>query len=331
MRRCTRCILPETFPRIKFNDKGVCNYCHDFKGKKKLEEDKAIYFNKFKKLIKQIKSKHDYDCTLSYSGGKDSTYTLYILKKIFNLRVLTLTFDNGFLPEQTFKNIRNICENLEVDNMIFKPNFEILKKIFRHAADTPMYSPKTLERASTICTSCIGLIKFIFLKIAIEKKIPMMAWGWSPGQAPIRSSIMKINPVLFKITQNALKTPMKKIVGEKINPYFLNDNQFKNEKDFPYNVSPLAFMEYNEYKILNKLKELEWYAPRGVDKNSTNCLLNSFANKIHIEQYGYHPYAFEIAEMVRAGIISREDGLKKINSPGNINTIKLAEKKLGII
>ena len=128
MRRCTRCVLPETFPRIKFNDKGVCNYCLDFKGKKKSKEDKAVYFNKFKKLIKQIKSTHDYDCTLSYSGGKDSSYTLYILKKVFNLRVLTLTLDNGFLPEQTLKNIRNICENLEVDNMIFKPDFEVLKK-----------------------------------------------------------------------------------------------------------------------------------------------------------------------------------------------------------
>jgi hypothetical protein len=38
------------------------------------------------------------------------------------------------------------------------------------------------------------LVKFTGLKIALEKQIPIMAWGWSPGQAPIRSSIMKINP-----------------------------------------------------------------------------------------------------------------------------------------
>jgi len=30
MRRCTRCILPETFPGIEFDEDGVCNYCLDY-------------------------------------------------------------------------------------------------------------------------------------------------------------------------------------------------------------------------------------------------------------------------------------------------------------
>ena len=27
MKRCTRCVLPETFPGIQFDDEGVCQYC----------------------------------------------------------------------------------------------------------------------------------------------------------------------------------------------------------------------------------------------------------------------------------------------------------------
>ena len=196
MKICQRCVLPETFPGISFDRDGVCNFCRDFKGEDKLREEKEEYFAKFKDLIKQLKGGGDYDCSLPYSGGKDSTYTLYLLKEVFNLRVLAITFDNGFLSEQAFRNIRKVTENLAVDSLTFKANFQLLKKLFVAGTENKMYSSKALERASTICTSCIGLVKFVTLKLTLQKRIPIMAWGWSPGQAPIRSSIMKINPSL---------------------------------------------------------------------------------------------------------------------------------------
>ena len=34
------------------------------------------------------------------SGGKDSTYTLSLLRQRYNLRVLAVTFDNGFISPQ---------------------------------------------------------------------------------------------------------------------------------------------------------------------------------------------------------------------------------------
>ena len=330
MKICTRCVLPETFPGITFDADGVCNYCQSFKGEEKLKEYKAAYLQKFKELISQVKGSADYDCTLSYSGGKDSSYTLYVLKEVFHLRVLALVMDNGFLSPQAFKNITTITETLGVDSLIFKPNFQLLKKIFCHAVDYPMYSPKTLERASTICTSCIGLVKFIFLKIALEKKIPIMAWGWSPGQAPIRSSIMKINPALFKSTQEVLKKPMEESAAAGLQQYFLSEEQFKQADLFPYNASPLAFMDYDEHMIIEKLKTLGWEEPKDVDTNSTNCLLNSFSNHIHMDRYKFHPYAFEIAEMVRTGVMTREYGMAKVGNLGVDATIDYAKKKLGI-
>jgi len=227
MKICSKCILPDTFPGISFDEQGVCNFCRDFKGEVALKEEKQEYYNKFLKLIEEVKGKSDYDATLAYSGGKDSTYTLYLLKETFKLKVLPITFDNGFISDQAFKNIRAVCENLGIDNIVFKADFQIIKKIFRAGIENTMYSPKALERASTICTSCIGLVKFTTLKIALEKQIPIMAWGWSPGQAPVRSSIMKMNATLFKGTQEMYRKPMQEIVGDEINRYFISDEQFK--------------------------------------------------------------------------------------------------------
>lgn len=330
MKICTKCILPDTFPGISFDGQGVCNFCRDFKGEAALQEEKQQYHQKFLDLIKQVKGKADYDATLSYSGGKDSTYTLYLLKEIFKLRVLTITFDNGFVSEQAFKNIRTVTENLGVDGIVFKADFQLLKKIFRAGVEKEMYSAKALERASTICTSCIGLVKFTALKIALEKQIPLMAWGWSPGQAPIRSSIMKINPALFKNTQEMYRKPMAGIAGEEINRYFLNDKEFKTN-DFPYNVSPLAFMDYDEHKIIKKIEELGWINPEGLDSNSTNCLLNTFANRVHLEKHKFHPYAFEIAGMVRDGVMARSEGFSKIygDKEESLNALDV-KKKLGV-
>jgi len=330
MKICSKCILPETFPGIKFNAEGVCNFCQEFKGVEHLEAEKKEYLAKFEALIKEVKGKNDYDCTLSYSGGKDSTYTLYLLKEVFKLRVLAITFDNGFISEQAFKNIRTVTEKLGVDNIIFKADFQLLKKIFKAGIDNPMYSPKALERASTICTSCIGLVKFTTLKIALEKRIPIMAWGWSPGQAPIRSSIMKMNGELFKTTQEMYRKPMHDVVGDEINRYFLTETQIKN-CDFPYNASPLAFTVYNEENILAVIKKFGWISPKDLDQNSTNCLLNSFANMIHKDKFHFHPYVFEIAKMVRESFMERQAGLEKIEQFEDPGTVAAIKEKLNLL
>ena len=52
--------------------------------------------------------------------------------------------------------------------------------------------------ASLYRSSCMGIVKFITLKLAIEKNIPFIGYGWSPGQAPVQSSVMKINADFIK-------------------------------------------------------------------------------------------------------------------------------------
>jgi tRNA(Ile)-lysidine synthase TilS/MesJ len=85
---------------------------------------------------------------MCYSGGKDSTYTLAILKEKYHLNVLSVAFDNGFLPDRTMKNINNVVENLGVDHMMFKPRFDVLARIFSYCADHDVYPLKALERSS---------------------------------------------------------------------------------------------------------------------------------------------------------------------------------------
>lgn len=329
MKMCTRCILPESFPGISFNEKGTCNFCQEFRGIEHLKEKKKEYRERFAQLVEELRGKAAYDALVCYSGGKDSTYTLHVLKEKYNLKVLAFTFDNGFIPEQTFENIRKVSENLSIDHMLFKPRFNTLKTIFRGCAVGNIYPHKTLERASAICTSCMGIVKFSALRLALEKNIPLIVYGWSPGQAPIESSVFKNNPAMIRSMQKVVLEPLYKLVGDEIKPYFLDDSHFDNRYSFPYNINPLAFLEYNEEVILQEIAKFGWQAPKGTD-SSTNCLLNSYAIFTHKKQFNFHPYAYEVAKLVREGYLDRESGLEKIDKAINEENIALVRNKLEI-
>ncbi len=338
MKICAQCILPDTFPGISFNGEGVCSHCQKATGRKTpLDEEKRNYARKFEDLLKSLNlgemrtqggKQRAYDVLMAYSGGKDSTYTMSLLRRKYGLRVLALSFDNGFLSPAAVNNIKNATDALGADHILFKPHWGVLKKIFTTAAERELYSKKTLERASTICTSCIGLVKAICLKTAIEQEIPLVAFGWSPGQAPMESSIMKNNPALIKMAQQAILQPLRTVVGEEVNAYFLLDEHYAVPDRFPYNVHPMAWEYYNEEMILKDIRQYGWTAPRDTDSNSSNCLLNAYANEIHLTKYGFHPYVWEIANMVRDGVMTREEGFEKIYGARDSKLVAAARVKL---
>jgi len=327
---CANCVLPESFPGVQFNDEGICNFCLSLKNRNDLERRKKKYREKFEKLLQGYRGKSAHDVLLSYSGGKDSTYTLSLLKEDYGLNTLAFSLDNGFVPEQTYRNIRAVCEKLGVDHLWLKPDFQMLRKIFREGAERNIYPRTVLMRASTICTSCMAIVRFSALRLALEKRIPFLVFGWSPGQLPLSASVLKTNPEIIKAMQVAGLGPLRAIVGNAMVPYFLEEEQLQDAGRFPYNISPLAFFDYDENTIKDRITKLGWKNPVGLDANSTNCLLNSFANIIHENSYGYNPYAFELAALVREGYLRQSEALERLRRPADQETVRLVEKKLGL-
>lgn len=312
MKVCARCVLPESFPGIRFDDDGVCNFCRAYKGREHLDKSREKYRKRFDDLLAKKKRKGGYDAIMAYSGGKDSTYTMAVLKSTYQMSILAMTLDNGFVSPQSLENSRKVVEGLGVDHVIFKPRLDVLSKLFLRSADEDIYSKKGLERASTICTTCMGVVKFVALRMAIEGGIPFITYGWSPGQAPIEASIFLNNPTMIKKMQDAFVQPMKEIAGDTIDNYFLTEEHFQMEDRFPYNVSPLAFLDYDEEVVMEEIRTMGWEKPDDTDPNSTNCLLNALGNKVHRDRFQFHPYAFELANLVRSGYMDREVALERL-------------------
>jgi glutamine---fructose-6-phosphate transaminase (isomerizing) len=113
LKRCTKCILPETTPFIHFNQSGVCNYClnhHPFT----YHGLKAI-----KKQVKQFKSSNGQaDCLVGFSGGRDSSYGLYFIKKILGLNPIAYTYDWGMMTDLGRQNASRVTAALGVEHII---------------------------------------------------------------------------------------------------------------------------------------------------------------------------------------------------------------------
>jgi hypothetical protein len=130
--------------------------------------------------------------------------------------------------------------------------------------------------------------------------------------------------------QQAVKEPLESVAGVDIEPYFLSEEHFAREEDFPYYINPLAFKEYSEEKILSVVSEFGWTPPEDTDPNSSNCLLNCYGNAVHKQRFGFHPYAFELAGLVRQGMLDRDEAIARLSEPEDEEMMSSVKRRLEI-
>jgi hypothetical protein len=330
MKYCSRCVLPETFPGIQFDDEGLCHYCRHAPSVEDLAGRKASLRAKFETLVRDTRSAPGYHCLMSWSGGKDSTFALGQLCRDYELRVLAFTFDNGFISPGAMDNMRRVADHLGVDHVILRPGFPLLRKLFLASSEPGMYTPKALERASGICSTCMGLAKGLGLRLALEKRIPIMAYGWSPGQIPLASAILRPHPRMLQSMAQAAAAPLNRVSGGQAAVFFPEEHHFQEGAQMPVNVSPLIFLDWQEEAAVEAIGAYGWQRPDDTDPNSTNCLLNAYANKIHVEQMGYHSYALELSGLVREGYMKRNEALKRLSEEVAPEIVAHVVERLGV-
>ena len=112
MRRCTRCILPETMPFIAFDHEGVCNYCHTHTPWTKRPA------SDLEDRLDRIRSKNgEPDCIVAFSGGRDSSYGLHLLKNKYGMTPLTFSYDWGMVTDLARRNQARMCGKLGVEHI----------------------------------------------------------------------------------------------------------------------------------------------------------------------------------------------------------------------
>jgi len=169
MKKCTSCVMPETAESLSYNDGGKCSVCEQITYKK----DKINWSDRYldlKKIINEHKGKYDYDCIVPFSGGKDSTFTLYYLVKNLGLKCLVVRFDHLFMRPIVEENAIKTFKLLGVDVIKFSPNPKIVK----------MLMFESLFRRGDFCWHCHTGIFAYPMWVALNYNIPLIFWG-EPG------------------------------------------------------------------------------------------------------------------------------------------------------
>ncbi len=113
LKRCIKCILPETFPFIEFDENGVCNYCsnyrkHEVKGKSEL----------LNLVIRHRRTNNKAECLIPFSGGRDSSFALHFVVRELGLKPIAFSYDWGMLTDLARRNQARMCGKLSVEHVL---------------------------------------------------------------------------------------------------------------------------------------------------------------------------------------------------------------------
>jgi len=328
---CKKCVLDSTTPGISINaDTGLCQFCEHFTpiSKKKKEE----YRTRIDTLLKSPPKQGKHDVIFALSGGVDSSYTLYRLKKEYpHLRILAVQFDNGFISETALENAHKFCDLTKSTYMRLALDQTILQDTFSKAArSTGAYLGTAKYRASDICNTCISIIKQKIIELAVTTQSPYIVFAFSPGQTDAPFVTLK-KP--FMVWMRKLFDGNLKAMGVTERDAFLIDVHLiqpgSPEPEITI-IHPFLIWEYNKPAFKKECIKLGWLDPELKDHNSSNCLLNAFAIKNHLDKYHIHSYAYDLAALVRQGNMKREDAQKKLNVDVTDASIDEVQRKLNL-
>lgn len=331
---CTKCILPDSFPGINFDVAGVCNFCRSAPPPQDLAKIRGKLTAQMVEAIEAAKatSPENYDCVVAFSGGKDSSYTLSLLVTEYKLKCLAITIDNGFVADQAIANCKAVTTALGVDFMFFTPAPTFMNNMYKASAlqSEEIHSKSALTRASSICNSCISLINTYMIKVSLQQRIPLIAGGYIGGQVPKDGAVMQIDlDMQQRLSQSKLEK-FSKAFGPRTNDYFAIPERYMKDKIKITLLNPMLTLAVTEDQIIERISQFGWKKTTNTGAHSTNCRLNDLGIALHLKQNGFHPYAAEVSDQIRAGTMTRETALKKVGENPQFADLVWQANKIGI-
>ena len=306
--RCTKTVMDNIAdPLINFDKHGVCNYWYEYQeaAKKKLihgEEGEKLWKEKVKNLKEAGKSK-EYDCIIGVSGGVDSTYIAYLVKKA-NLRPLVVHFDNGWNSEIAVKNIQSIIDYLDADLYTLVIDWEEFKDLQRAYLRAGVIDIEALTDHAIIATlynlAAKHKVQYVISGTNVETEA-LLPKSWYYNK---RDSV-NIKDIHKQYGELKLKTyPFFSIFKKK---YYLNFKQLEF-------VEPLNWAPYRKSEIKSIIsKEIGWVDYGG--KHHESVFTKFFQNYILPTKFKVDKRKAHLSNLICSGQITREEALEELDKP----------------
>ncbi len=302
--RCSNCLLPEAVPGAAIDASGICAECRAYRDcDPAIESRQRQEFERdLEQAIQSTRGRAQYDCLACFSGGKDSIYMLHKLKKSYGLKVLAFTCDLD-IPPAGWENIRRTIRALDIDHVTFRPPMEFYKKFFRYL----LRNQDARGAVRSVCYVSAPLTEGYALRLATEKKIPLIFAGYSPGQPDPEWMLYEMPRTKicdFDWTPRVLRE--SGLFNATELSYFWNPNIFPKGTHFPRYLAPFHAWEYNQADVIREVYELGLVGKR---RNANPIFSNSpfqwLLMHSDLKHLGYMSYAPEFCSLIRRGKASR--------------------------
>lgn len=172
MKYCQRCLYPENHPlNITFDQEGICSGCQIHEEKDTLDWSERE--QKLKEILSKYKSstKSLYDCVIPVSGARDSYFIVHLIKNIYGLKPLLVTYNKHYNTELGIRNLAYLKTIFDCDLLTITVDPEKVKKITR----------VTLQKMGSIYWHCLAGQTVFPVQTAVRFKIPLIIWGAHQG------------------------------------------------------------------------------------------------------------------------------------------------------
>jgi N-acetyl sugar amidotransferase len=314
--------MDTTIPGIRFDQEGICNYCHSHD---ELDRHFALTSNnqkRFEALIKKIKcqgKRKSYDIIVGVSGGRDSTFALYTAVKL-GLRPLAVHFDNGWNSEIAVSNIKRATDKLKVDLYTYVIDWEDFKNLqisFLKASvpDAEIPTDVAIHGLLHRVAAREGIKYLVFAHSFRTEGVVPLTWTYMDGR--YISSVQKI----FGTKR------LKDYPNMRIRDVFYY-KMIKRIRVVPL----LVYVRYHQKEVESLLeRDLGWQYYGGHHHESYYT---------HFFQSYYLPHKFNIdkrkieySALIRSGQLNREDALREIRGqkyPYDPELVSYTINKLGL-
>jgi glucosamine--fructose-6-phosphate aminotransferase (isomerizing) len=316
MVRCTRCLLPSSYPGAVFDGDGVCNHCRAF-AQTNLPGEEVF--------LEKIRSKRGarYDCVLGISGGKDSCYVAYLAKKKFGLRALAVSYDFPFMVDLARENIKTVCRNLDLELKVVKSRDNLEYDLLRNHLMSLAPTGTTWGQ----CIFCHYGIEAVLYQAAQTHGIPFILSGttknelwWDPGN---RTSILAKR-------LKALSVPDKmrfawyqgkaclRLVEQRQFPIPGNSpcrvyRRAHTPANGPETIPVFDYIYWDQRLIENTLRqEIGWQKPPKTLTWRYDCILEPLLDFTYKKEFGISSAGLYLCGLIRSGLESRDAALRML-------------------
>jgi glutamine---fructose-6-phosphate transaminase (isomerizing) len=319
LRRCTKCILPETMPFIDFDRDGLCNFCRTY------IPHKPLGLDTLRRIVEPFRSRNGTpDCLVSISGGRDSCYGLHVLKKELGLNPVAYTYDWGVLTDLGRRNQARLCGRLGIEHLLVSANIPKKREYVRRNVEAWLKRPAL----GMIPLFMAGDKQLFFYGERIRRQLGVELSFSCENRLEFghfKSGFMGVNQGHARVYNVGARNKLKVLLyhGKEylLNPRYLNrslfDTIFAFHSAYFMKHNSLQLYDYvpwNEAEIVALLrKEYDWeLAPDTGSSWRIGDGTTPFYNYIYYNVAGFTENDTFRSNQIREGAITRERALELV-------------------